>query len=90
MSKFDFGTFYGEQAPIFAVSRRFSREEADHIYTEEIGDSPQVCHVVNGYVHFGFGVDDFGEKQHGWWLAYGEPQKRTHVPVYIYMPKGES
>ena len=87
MSKFDFGTFYGEQDPLFAVSRRFPIEQADRIYADETGDSPRDCHVVNGYVYFGFGVDDLGEKQHSWWLAYGEPQKRTHVPVYVYKRK---
>ena len=87
MSKFDFGTFYGEQDSIFAVSRGVSKEEADRIYAYETGDSPHDCDVIYGYVYFGFGVDDQGEKQHGWWLAYGKPQKRTHVPVYIYQRK---
>ena len=87
MSKFDFGTFYGEQDQLFAISRKFSLEEADRIFSDETGDYLKDFRVVNGYVYFGFGVDDLGEKQHGWWLAYGEPHKRTHVPVYVYKRK---
>lgn len=87
MSKFDFGTFTGEQDSLFAVSRKYSLEDADRIYEEETGELSMDCRVVNGYVYFGFGVDDLGEKQHGWFLSYGEPKKRTHVPVYIYKPK---
>jgi hypothetical protein len=87
MSKFDFGTFIGEQDALFAVSRKYSLEEADRIFTHETGDLLKDFRVVNGYVYFGFGVDDLGEKQHGWFLSYGEPKKRTHVPVYVYKRK---
>lgn len=87
MSKFDFGTFTGEQDALFAVSRKYSLEDADRIFTHETGDLLKDFRVVNGYVYYGFGVDDFGEKQHGWFLSYGEPHKRTHVPVYIYKRK---
>ena len=87
MSKFDFGTFIGEQDALFAVSKKYSLEEADRIFTHETGDLLKDFRVVNGYVYFGFGVDDLGEKQHGWFLSYGEPKKRTHVPVYVYKRK---
>lgn len=87
MSKFDFGTFIGDQDALFAVSRKYSLEDADRIFTHETGDLLKDFRVVNGYVYNGFGVDDLGEKQHGWFLSYGEPKKRTHVPVYIYERK---
>lgn len=87
MSKFDFGTFIGEQDALFAVSRKYSLEDADRIFTHETGDLLKDFRVVNGYVYYGFGVDDLGEKQHGWFLSYGEPKKRTHVPVYVYKRK---
>ena len=87
MSKFDFGTFTGEQDALFAVSRKYSLEDADRIFTRETGDLLKDFRVVNGYVYYGFGVDDLGEKQHGWFLSYGEPKKRTHVPVYVYKRK---
>jgi len=87
MSKFDFGTFTGEQDALFAVSRKYSLEDADRIFTHETGDLLKDFRVVNGYVYYGFGVDDLGEKQHGWFLSYGEPKKRTHVPVYVYKRK---
>lgn len=87
MSKFDFDNFEGLNSLIFVISKKYSPQEANQIFKRETGDSPEDFVVMDGYVYYGFGYYD-GERQHGWWLNYGLPSKRTHVPVYIYEWKG--
>lgn len=63
-SKFDYLSFTDG---FFAVNKdKYTKEEAVQLFLEE--NRGIIHEIITGTVYFGFGVDEDGEKNNGWWL----------------------
>ena len=80
-SSFDYGWFWnGMGYNILCVnSDKYSKEQAMAIFACETG-TRKVTEIKQGYVRYGYGVNDDGEKYNGWWLE--EENGRNRCPVW--------
>lgn len=86
-SKFDFSSFRGECIHNFAVSKKYTKEEAIDIYIREFLDPKYdkgFIVITEDYVTHRAGVDeDQGRPCVCWWLEGGRPYKRS-CPVWAF------
>ena len=85
MSKFEYGSFVGGDYDFAVNSEKYSEAEAVQIFEEETlnkaGFEKGMYGVHFAYVRWGFGVDDKGDRQVGWWL---EETKRPKGSCKVY------
>lgn len=83
-SKFNFEVFHGDDGCYFAVNaEKYSLDEAVEIFKEEM-QCKEAPPIKPGTVFYGIGVNEYGERQNGWWLDVYESKRRNHTPVYVF------
>lgn len=80
-SSFDYGWFWDCMGyNILCVnSNKYSKEQAIVIFEQENYDK-KVIEIKQGYVRYGYGINDDREKNNGWWLE--EENGRNRCPVW--------
>lgn len=86
-SSFDYDWFWdGIGYNILCVnSDKYTKEQARAIFEQENYNkiNKKVTEINQGYVRYGYGVNDDGEKYNGWWLE--EENGRNRCPVWCLM-----
>ena len=85
-SKFDFSSFHGECIDNFAVSKKYTKEEAIAIYIRENLDPKYdkgFIAIAEDYVTHRAGVDEDQGPCVCWWLEGGRPYKHS-CPVWSF------
>ena len=79
-SSFDHGWFWDGMGYgiLCANIEKYSKEQARAIFEHESGST--ATEIKQGYVRYGYGVNDDGEKYNGWWLE--EENGRNRCPVW--------
>ena len=88
MSKFEFADFYDGCQCNFAVNKNlYSQDAAEVLYRAEIG-LPEESEIEKdtGYIRWGFGYDDDGEKLNTWWLE-DTKRKKGSCPCWVFRLK---
>ena len=86
MSKFSYDVFkvYGDNYYSVAVSKeRYSEQEAIQIAKSELG--VKEVEKRDGFVRFGYGLDDDNELRNTWWLEWSESKRCC--PVWAFRRK---
>ena len=82
MSKFDYDAFTGDY-PVAVSKERYTEQEAIEIAKSELGVN--VVEKADGFVRYGYGVDDDDELRNTWWLEFHE--SKHCCPVWAFRAK---
>ena len=81
-SKFEYELFEDGSYTYLAINaKKYPEHEAIGIAAYELGLKPEEIKTARGYVHYGFGVDDWGCKCNGWWLSLIKKSRSIEVLV---------
>ena len=69
MSNFDYDCFYGDYNCLGFNANKYSKEEALKVGAEEYGCEVSELSIEDAYIYYGFGVDEEGERQRGYWIC---------------------
>lgn len=80
MSKFEYDSFYGDYSCIGFNANKYTKEKSLEVGAEEYGCNVNDLCIEEAYIYYGFGIDDEGEKQRGYWIC--ETPKRNSFKAW--------